>query len=108
MHHRLATSGHPRTNIKMESNRKNSFGFNRTTLPFRNNKLLTLEIVLLIGVSLLLRLVGLGYSNLQGDEILALCRVSDYRSLYQFFADLLRQAKGPVQYLITCSFSLFD
>jgi 4-amino-4-deoxy-L-arabinose transferase-like glycosyltransferase len=92
----------------MESNRKDSFGLNSTTLALGNTKLITLEIVLLIGVSLLLRLVGLGYSNLQGDEILALCRVSDYKSLYQLLADLLRQAKGPVQYLITCAFSVFD
>lgn len=77
-------------------------------MTLRDNKLITLQILLLIGVSILLRFVDLGYSNLQGDEILALCRVSDHKSLYQLLADLLRQNKGPVQYLITCAFSLFD
>jgi 4-amino-4-deoxy-L-arabinose transferase-like glycosyltransferase len=77
-------------------------------MEIRRNKFITLQIVLLIVASLVLRLVDLGYSNLQGDEILTLCRVSDYKSLYQLFADLLRQNKGPVQYLITCTFSLFD
>jgi 4-amino-4-deoxy-L-arabinose transferase-like glycosyltransferase len=92
----------------MESNWKESFDFYSATTAFRNNKLVTLQIILLIGVSLVLRLVGLGYSNLQGDEILTLCNVSDHKSLYQLLAYLLRQNKGPVQYLITCAFSLFD
>ena len=46
--------------------------------------------------------------DLQGDEILTLCRISDYKSIYQFLSFLLRQAKGPLQYLITCSFSVLD
>ena len=78
------------------------------TMAFRNNKLITLQIIFLIGASLLLRLGGLGYSNLQGDEILALCKLSDHKSIYQLFAFLLRQAKGPLQYLITCGFSIID
>lgn len=77
-------------------------------MEFRKNKLITLQIVLLMGVSLLLRLGGLGYSNFQGDEILTLCRFSDYERPGQFLAYLLGQRKGPVQYLITCAFSLFD
>ena len=92
----------------MHSSWKDSISFHNTTPTFRNNKLIIIQIVLLTGVSLVLRLVGLGYSNLQGDEILTLCRVSDHNSLYQLAAFLLRQSKGPVQYLITCAFSIFD
>jgi hypothetical protein len=77
-------------------------------VEFRSHKLITLQIVLLIGISILLRLAGLGYSNFQGDEILALCRFSDYETPGQFIAFLLGQRKGPVQFLITCAFSLFD
>jgi hypothetical protein len=80
----------------------------RTFREFRNDKLIILQIVLLIGVSLLLRLGGLGYSNFQGDEIFTLCRFSDYESPGQFFAYLLEQRKGPVQFLITCAYSIFD
>src|SRR5690242_7118808 len=74
----------------------------------QNNKLIILELGVLIGISLLLRLMNLGYSNLQGDEIRALCRFSDYATPGQFFIYLLGQRKGPVQFLITCAFSLFD
>jgi hypothetical protein len=81
---------------------------NRYFIEFRNNKLIALQIGVLIGVSLLLRLVGLGYSNFQGDEILTLCRFSDYETPGQFLAYLLGKQKGPVQYLITCAFSIFD
>lgn len=77
-------------------------------MEFRNNKLIAVQIILLIGVSLLLRLAGLGYSNFQGDEILTLCRFSDYETPNQFFAYLLGQRKGPVQFLITCAYSIFD
>jgi 4-amino-4-deoxy-L-arabinose transferase-like glycosyltransferase len=77
-------------------------------MVFRTHTFITLQILLLIGVSLVLRLADLGYSNLQGDEILTLCRVTDHKSPYQLFAFLLRQAKGPVQYLITCAFSILD
>jgi hypothetical protein len=81
---------------------------NRLFMEFRNHKLATLQMVLLVGVSFVLRLAGLGYSNFQGDEILTFCRISDYKSIYQFLGFLLEQRKGPVQYLITCAFSLFD
>lgn len=92
----------------MDSHWKASFAWDRMTIELLNNKLIALQIVLLIAVSLLLRFASLGYSNLQGDEILTLCRVSDHKSSYQFLAYLLRQAKGPVQYLITCAFSIVD
>jgi 4-amino-4-deoxy-L-arabinose transferase-like glycosyltransferase len=81
---------------------------NRPFREIRNDKLIALQIVLLIGVSLLLRLAGLGYSNFQGDEILTLCRLSDYESPGQFLAYLLGQRKGPVQFLIACAFSIVD
>jgi hypothetical protein len=81
---------------------------NRAFTQTRNNKLLSVQIVLLICVSLVLRLVELGYSNFQGDEILTLCKYTDYKSLPQFLVYLLGQQKGPVQYLITCAYSLFD
>ena len=80
----------------------------RTFTEFRNNKLITLQIVLLIGLIILLRVAGLGYSNFQGDEILTLCRWSHYDSPGQFTAYLLGQRKGPLQFLITCAFSIFD
>jgi len=92
----------------MHRNGKDFFDLPGLAEAIGNHKLLTLQILLLIGVSLVLRLVDLGYSNLQGDEILTLCRVTDHKSPYQLFAFLLRQAKGPVQYLITCTFSLLD
>jgi 4-amino-4-deoxy-L-arabinose transferase-like glycosyltransferase len=92
----------------VDRNWKESFDIHRLTMAFRTHKLVTLQILLLIGVSFVLRLADLGYSNLQGDEILTLCRVSDHKSPYQLFAFLLRQAKGPVQYLITCAFSILD
>jgi len=81
---------------------------NRLFMGIRNNKLITLQIVLLIGVALLLRLVDLGYSNLQGDEVLILCRFSDYQSPGQFLTYLLGKQKGPLQYVVTCALSLFD
>ena len=92
----------------MDRNWKESLDLHSLTIALRTHKLITLQVLLLIGVSLLLRLVDLGYSNLQGDEILTLCKVTDHKSPYQLFAFLLRQAKGPVQYLITCAFSIFD
>ena len=83
-------------------------GRDSLTTELRNNKFIVLQIALLIGISFLLRLQGLGYSDFQGDEILTLCRVSDYKNPSQFFAYLFGQRKGPVQYLITCAFSIFD
>jgi 4-amino-4-deoxy-L-arabinose transferase-like glycosyltransferase len=73
-----------------------------------DHKLVAVQIALLIMVSLVLRLAALGYSNFQGDEIQALCRFSDTQSPIQFLAYLLAQRKGPVQFLITCAYSLFD
>ncbi len=52
----------------------------------------------LIFVSLWLRLINLGYSNYQGDEIKALYRPQSGQSMIDF---LLNQRKGPIQFLIT-------
>lgn len=67
-----------------------------------------LEYGLLIGVSTLLRFMNLGYSDFQGDEINALCRIAEFRSRGEFLIYLLGQRKGPVQYLVTCALSFFD
>jgi hypothetical protein len=67
-----------------------------------------LQIGLLAGVSLILRLWNLGYSNYQGDEIKAFCRASDFSTVPQFLFYLLQQRKGPVQFVTTCLYSLFD
>jgi len=77
-------------------------------MELRSNKRLAFEIVLLIGVSIFLRLAGLGYSNFQGDEIDALCRFSNYKTPGQFLVYLLGQRKGPGQFLITCVYNLID
>ena len=77
-------------------------------MNIRNNKLATLQIGLLLASSILLRFMGLGYSNFQGDEINALCRLSDFGTPVQFLAYLLGQRKGPVQFLVTCALSIFD
>ena len=81
---------------------------NRTLTQIRSNTLIAVQIALLAGVSLLLRLTELGYSNFQGDELNALCKYSDYKSILQFLAYLLGQQKGPVQYVLTCAYSLVD
>lgn len=52
-----------------------------------------------------MRLANLGYSDFQGDEIKALCRLSPDQSLVDF---LLGQRKGPLQFLITCASRLID
>jgi hypothetical protein len=77
-------------------------------LDIRKNKFVTLQLGLLVGVSILLRLADLGYSDFQGDEISALCKFADFKTPLQFLAYLLNQRKGPVQYLVTCALSLFD
>jgi hypothetical protein len=80
----------------------------RLLIELRDNKVIAIQFILLIGISLLLRFTGLGYSNFQGDEILTLCRFSDFETPGQFFEYLFGQRKGPVQFLVTCAFSLLD
>lgn len=81
---------------------------NRLVIDFRKNKFIALQIGLLAGVSIVLRFVYLGYSNFQGDEIKTLCRVSNFNSIVQFLTYLLEQRKGPLQFLITCAYGIFD
>ena len=80
----------------------------RLLIELRDNKVITIQFLLLVGISVLLRLTGLGYSNFQGDEILTLCRFSDFETPGQFFDYLFGQRKGPVQFLVTCAYSLVD
>lgn len=84
------------------------FVINLRTIDFRKNIWVTLQIGLLIWIGLLLRVVDLGYSNFQGDEISTFCRFSDFKSPIPFLVFLLGQRKGPVQYLVTCAMSIFD
>ncbi len=62
-------------------------------------------LVCLIIITLWLRLVNLGYSNYQGDEIKALYRPKPDQNLLDF---LLHQRKGPIQFLITYIMSFFN
>ena len=81
---------------------------NRLAIDIRKNIFITLQIGLLFVVSAVLRFADLGYSNFQGDEIKTLCRVSNFNSIVQFLTFLLEQRKGPVQFLITCAYGIFD
>ncbi|WP_315790159.1 ArnT family glycosyltransferase [Fischerella sp. JS2] len=64
-----------------------------------------LPVICLIFVSLWLRLINLGYSNYQGDEIKALYRPQVGQNMIDF---LLNQRKGPIQFLITYIMSIFN
>ncbi|RUR72133.1 ArnT family glycosyltransferase [Chlorogloeopsis fritschii PCC 9212] len=52
-----------------------------------------------------LRLINIGYSNYQGDEIKALYRPQDGQSMLNF---LLTQRKGPIQFLVTYLMSFIN
>lgn len=62
-------------------------------------------ILYLAFVTVWLRLVNLGYSDYQGDEIKALFRPSEGQSLLNF---LMNQRKGPIQFLITYLMRFID
>ena len=64
-----------------------------------------LLLILLTIATVWLRLGNLGYSNFQGDEIKALCKPIEGQTLVRF---LLGQRKGPVQFLISCLYGVFD
>ncbi len=68
------------------------------------DKLKLLPLFALFIITLWLRLVNLGYSDYQGDEIKALARLAPGQSLIDF---LLQQRKGPVEFLITYLVGLF-
>lgn len=57
-----------------------------------------LPVIFLVFVTLWLRLVNLGYSNYQGDEIKALSLPTPGQNLVDF---LFQQRKGPTQFIIT-------
>jgi 4-amino-4-deoxy-L-arabinose transferase-like glycosyltransferase len=61
--------------------------------------------VTLIIATVWLRLVNLGYSNYQGDEIKALFLPAEGQGTFDFLMD---QRKGPVQFLITYIMRFFD
>ena len=72
---------------------------NRIDWPF------FLRVGLLLVATLLLRLSELGYSDFQGDEIKAFCRLAEGQNIRGF---LLEQRKGPIQFLVTCLYGLVD
>jgi len=71
-------------------------------------KFISLQVGLLSVVAFALRMSELGYSDLQGDETKALCRISDFDSMSQFAKFLLGQRKGPIQFLVTCASGALD
>ncbi len=56
------------------------------------------DFVVLMSITIWLRLVNLGYSDYQGDEIKALFRPAEGQSVSDF---LLSQRKGPLQFVVT-------
>jgi 4-amino-4-deoxy-L-arabinose transferase-like glycosyltransferase len=63
-----------------------------------NDKPKILPVIFLAFVTLWLRLVNLGYSNYQGDEIKALSLPTPGQNLVDF---IFQQRKGPTQFIIT-------
>lgn len=61
--------------------------------------------LLILAIALFLRIVNLGYSDYQGDEIKALFIPAPGQTQWDF---LLDQRKGPVQFIITGLLALFD
>src|SRR4030042_5392019 len=61
--------------------------------------------ILIMILASILRLVNLGYSDYQGDEIKAFFRPNDDQSEVDF---LLNQRKGPIQFIITGFIGYFD
>lgn len=72
---------------------------------FREDKVKILPVIFLVFVTLWLRLVNLGYSNYQGDEIKALSLPSPEQNLIEF---LLEQRKGPTQFIISYLIKLIN
>ncbi len=61
--------------------------------------------LVLILISISLRLINLGYSDYQGDEIKALYLPENYQSFQSFILD---QRKGPLQFIVTYLVKLVD
>lgn len=72
---------------------------------FRNLPTSGILFLVLILISLSLRLINLGYSDYQGDEIKALFLPKNGQSVSSFFLD---QRKGPLQFAVTYIIKLFD
>jgi hypothetical protein len=64
-----------------------------------------IPILLLIFITIWLRIVNLGYSDYQGDEIKALWRPAEGQSGIDF---LYMQKKGPTEFLVTYLLKYFD
>lgn len=80
----------------------------RFTAGLRQHPFSAVQIGLLLGAAVALRFVDLGYSEFQGDEINALCRASKFDGIVRFLGYLLSRRKGPIQYSLTCAYSLVD
>ena len=64
-----------------------------------------IHLLLLILISISLRLINLGYSDYQGDEIKALFLPEAHQSFQNFILD---QRKGPLQFVVTYLIKLAD
>ncbi len=80
----------------------------RPFASFRALSVASFELAALLAAALTLRFTDLGYSNLQGDEIKALCSPHSFNSIIEFLAFLLAQRKGPVEFSVTCAVGLID
>lgn len=69
------------------------------------DKIKRIPLLFLIVVTLWLRLVNLGYSDYQGDEIKAMWRPAPGQSAIDF---LFTQKKGPTEFLISCLVKFID
>lgn len=68
--------------------------FNR----FKRNKSTILLVVILVSLAIPLRFTNLGYSDYHGDEYKAFLKLDDGETAWNF---LLRQRKGPVQFIVS-------
>jgi len=64
-----------------------------------------IRLIIVFLLASLLRLVNLGYSDYQGDEIKALYLPKGGQSFYEF---IMEQKKGPLQFFITYVIKFFD
>jgi len=74
-------------------------------MHFVIDKIKRIPLLFLIFVTLWLRLVNLGYSDYQGDEIKAMWRPAPGQSAIEF---LYNQRKGPTEFLISYLVKLID
>lgn len=74
----------------------------------RTNKFAELQIALVFVIAAVLRFVNLGYSNFQGDEINGICHPADFHTIVKLLGYLVGQLRGPVMYVVSCAYGLFD